>query len=66
MKHGINAVSQAGFLGQLQQEPECLIGDAMFRVVEVDADGFCIQAFSPLRVVRKKLAEMQISDLRIM
>ena len=38
-KHGIDTGPQAGFLGQLQEEPHRRVGGAVLRVVEVDADG---------------------------
>ena len=33
-KHGVDPRSQVGFLGQLQQKLECLVGDPVFRVIE--------------------------------
>ena len=54
-EHGIDAGLQAGFLGQPQQERERLIGDAVLRVVEVDADGFCGHPLSALGVVVQRV-----------
>ena len=36
-EHGVDARPQAGLLGQLQQQLERLVGDAILRVVEVEA-----------------------------
>ena len=65
-KHGIDAGPQAGFLRQLQQELERLIGDAVLRIVEVDADGLDRHPLPALGVVREELPEMQLADLRVM
>ncbi len=62
-KHGIDTGPQAGFLGQLQQELHRLVGDAVLRVIEVDADGLGGQALPAFGVVREELPEMQIPDL---
>ena len=65
-KHGIDAVPQAGFLGQLQQERKRLIGDAVLRIVEVDADGLDRHPLPAGGVVREELPKMQLPDLRVM
>ena len=38
-EHRVDALAQAGLVGQLQQQPQRLVGDAILRVVEVDAGG---------------------------
>ena len=57
-EHGVDAGSQAGFLGQLQEEIQRLVGDAVLGVVEVDADGLDRQAFAAFRVVGEELPEV--------
>ena len=57
-EHGVDPLAQAGFLGQLQQELERLIGDAILRVIEINADGLGRHALAALGVVCKELAEM--------
>ena len=39
LEHGIDAFPQPGFLGKLEEERDGLVGDAMFRVVEENAEG---------------------------
>jgi hypothetical protein len=50
----------------LQQQPERLIGDAVLRVVEVDADRLGGQAFAAARVVGEEAAQVQVADLLVM
>ncbi len=56
-KHGIDAGPQAGFLGQLQEELQRLVGDAVLRVIEVDADGLGGQALPALGDLRRRVSE---------
>ena len=65
-EHGVDTGSQAGFLGQLQEEPQRLVGDAVLGVVEVDADGLGGEALAAVGVVREELPEVQLLDLRVM
>ena len=61
-KHGINTGPQTGFLGQLQEEFERFIGDAVLGVIEVDADRLGGKALSAFGVVREELSEVHLSD----
>jgi hypothetical protein len=61
-EHGIDASPQAGLLRQLQKEPECLVGDAVLRIVKVDADGLSCHALPALWIVREELPKMQLPD----
>ena len=65
-EHGVDVRPQAGLLCQLQQQPERLVGNAVFRIVEVNADSFNRQAFAARRIVREELAQMQLSEFRVM
>ena len=55
-KHGVDLRSQAGFLGQLHEKLERLIGDPLLRVVEKDAGRFSGHSLTALRVVGEKRA----------
>lgn len=57
-EHGIDARPQAGFLGQLQQEFERVVGDQIFRVIEIDSQSLDRQPFAALGIVSKKIAQM--------
>ena len=61
-KHGVDASAQAGFLGQLQEELEGFVGDAVLRVVEVEAHGLGRHTLAAFGIIRKKLAQMQLTD----
>jgi hypothetical protein len=65
-EHGVNALAQARFLGELHQQWQGLLGDAVFRVVEVEAGALDCQALAALGVITEKLAEVQSLDLRVM
>src|SRR5262249_5408613 len=57
-EHGVDAVPEAGVLGQLYQEPQRLVGDAVLRVVEVQAHRLDRHPLTPLRILGEKLAQM--------
>ena len=65
-KHGVDAAPQTGLLSQLQQKRKCLIGDAVLRIVEVNAYGLDRHPLPAGGVVCKKLSEVQLPDLRVM
>ena len=54
-EHGVDPLAQAGLLGQLQQELERLVGDAILRVVEVEPDRLGRQPLAALGVVGEEL-----------
>ena len=54
-EHRIDARAQSGFLRQLQQQLQGLIGNAILRVVEVNADGFGGKSLTTGGVIRKEL-----------
>ena len=53
-EHGVDARAQAGLLGQLQQQLERLVGDAVLRVVEEEADGLERHPLAALRDRRRR------------
>ena len=57
-EHGVDPRAQAGFLGQLQQQLERLVGDAVLRVVEVDAGRLGRQPLAARGIVGEELAQM--------
>ena len=61
-EHGVDPLAQAGLLRQLQQEPQRLVGDAVLRVVEVEAGGLRRQPLAACGIVREELAEMHVPD----
>src|SRR5215475_2935993 len=65
-EHGVDARPQAGFLRQLQEQLECFVGDAVLRVIQVEAHSLRRHALASLLVVRKEFSEMQIADILMM
>ena len=65
-EHGVDPRAQAGLLGELDEQPQRLVGDAVLRVVEVDAGGFRGQAFAAPGIVREELPQMHAVDRRVM
>ena len=61
-EHGIDAFVQPGLLRQLQQKLEGFVGDAVLRVIQVEARRFGRHAFAAFRVIGKELAQMQLAD----
>src|SRR5438128_9586523 len=64
-EHGVDPRAQAGCLRQLEEEPQRLVGDAMLRVIEVDAHRLRRQALAAPGVVREEPAQMQVADLLV-
>ena len=59
LEHGVDARAKAAFVGELQEELERFVGDAVFGVVEEDAEGFQTQALAALRILGEELAQVQ-------
>jgi hypothetical protein len=54
-EHGLDALAQAACLGELHEEADSLVGDAMFGVVEVEAHGLGRQPLPAFRIVSEEL-----------
>src|SRR5438552_2832896 len=65
-EHGVDAFTEPGLLSESEKERERLVGDAVLRVVEVQADALDRQALAATRVVGEELAEMDVADLGVM
>ena len=61
-EHGVDALAQAAFLGQLQEELEGFVRDAILRVIEKDARGLSRQTLAAVGILREELAEMHVPD----
>jgi hypothetical protein len=62
-KHGVDPRTQAGFLRQLKEELEGLIGDAILRVIEEDAHSLGGQACAAFGIIREEFPEVQFPHL---
>ena len=54
---------KSGFLGQLQEQFQGLVGDAILRVIQVQADRLDRHALAACGIIRKKFAQMQLTDI---
>ena len=57
-EHGVDPRAQAGFLGQLQEELEGFVGDAILRVIEEEAHRLGRHALAARGIIREELAQM--------
>jgi hypothetical protein len=60
MEHGVDSCPQAALFRQVKKESERFIGDAVLVVIEGKTNGFNRKTLTPLRIVRKKLSQMQL------
>ena len=63
-EHGINAVAQAGFLGQLHEQLEGPAGDAVLGVVEEEARRLGGHAFAAFGVLAKSSRKCHLRAVR--
>ncbi len=66
LEHGVDAFAQSGFLGKLQEQLEGFVGDAVLRVIQVEAHRLGRHAFAAFRVIRKEPAQMNLADILVM
>ena len=64
-EHGVDAGAQAGLLGELEEERQGLVGDAMLRVVEIDPHRLRGEALAALRIAGEEILQMQVADLLV-
>ncbi len=62
-EHGVDPLAQVAFPRQLHEESQRVVGDAVLRVIEVHASGFCRQTFAARWIVGKERAEVDVRDL---
>ncbi len=56
-EHGVDPRLQIGILGQSQEQLEGLVGDAILRVIEEDAQVLCRHPLAALGIIREQLSE---------
>ena len=64
-KHRIGPRPQSRFFGELQQQLQRLIGDAVFRVIQVDPRRLGSQTFASPGIFREQLPHMEALDLAV-
>jgi hypothetical protein len=60
LEHGIDSRPQARLFRQLKKETHRFIGDAVLGVIQVKTTGLDRQTLTALRIVCKKLLQMQL------
>jgi len=63
--HCADARGNAAFLGELQQQAQGFIGDAILRVIQIQAGRFGGQTFAAARIVCEQLAQMHVAHARM-
>ncbi len=56
---------EARLLGELHEQPERLVGDAVLRVVEVEAGALGGKPLAARRVVGEEVAQVEVADLGV-
>ena len=64
-EHRLGALCEPRFLGELYEERERLVADAVLRVVEVEARALRREAFAAGRVAGEQVAKVGVADLRV-
>jgi len=64
-EHGVDALAQAGLFGQSAEQRDGLAGDAILRVVEIDAARLRRHALAPGGIVGKERAQVEGADLLV-
>ncbi len=54
-KHCVDAGSQSRLTSELQEKLDCLVSDAVLRIVKINTYGLSCHALSPPRIVSEKL-----------
>ena len=65
-KHGVDSLLKVGILRRIRKRSlQCFVGDAIFRVVEVNPGSLCRHTLAAFGIIREKLTEMEFADLLI-
>ena len=64
-EHRLRALAQPRLLGELEEQPQRLVGDAVLRVVEVDAGALGGETLAARRVLGEEVAQVCLADLRV-
>jgi hypothetical protein len=61
-EHGVDASAQPGALGQIEQQPQGLVGDEVLRVVEAESRRLEVQPLTPMRIFGEEIPKMTVLD----
>ena len=65
-EHRFDSPAQPRLLGELQQQAQCLVGDAVLRVVEVDPRRIDRQPYAAIRILLEKVSQVEVPYFRAM
>jgi hypothetical protein len=63
-KHGVDAGTQARLLGKLQEQPHCFVGDAVLRIIKINALRLNLKASSSCWILSAEISTMESADRR--
>ena len=64
-EHRVDPLAQARLLGELQEESERLVGDAVLGVVAEESGRLQREALAAARIVRKQLPKVDVPDFSV-
>ena len=64
-EHGVDVLAQARFLGQLKQQSQSFVGDAVLGIVEIDSGGLDRQPLPTLAILGEELPEVDTLHLLV-
>ena len=64
-EHRVDAIAQPRLLRELQQQSQCLVGDPVLGIVEIDSGRFERQPLAAFVIVGKKLPQMDALEFLI-
>ena len=65
-EHGVDALAQARLLGELQQQGQGFVGDAVLGIVEIDSGGFGHEPLAAPAILGEELPQLGAPDLLVM
>ncbi len=64
--HGVDPLAQPALFGEIQQQPERLVGDPVFREIQEPAGGLAGEALAAARVLGEQRPQVRILDPSVM
>jgi len=61
----VDVVAQARLVGELEEQRQRVVGDAVLRVVEVEPGRLHVHAVAPARLRREQVAQVRTRDLGV-
>ena len=62
-KHGVDAFPQPGFGCQLEEQLQRFVGDAVFRIIQIESGGLQGHSFAAFWICGEEITKVQIAGL---